>query len=129
LYEQATVDGLVELGVLVGHFDGRESFICYDNPHAPPTAHQIMDDGSRALGHRANLELVVRDEGSTPLTITVTIAQRPEQTVLACKQIIITLPQRIVDIAVGKAKRSIYTSPMHRHPQSVVMPRPISNAK
>jgi len=95
---EITLASGAELGIVVGHFDGRERFICYDNPHAPPSSYQIMDDGFRALGHRANLELVVRDEGTTPLTITVTIAQRPEQTVLACKQIIITLPQRIMDM-------------------------------
>jgi hypothetical protein len=86
-----------ELGVLVGYFDGRDRFICYDNPHPPPTYH-IMDDGFRELGRRATLDLVVRDQDTTPVTITVTIAQVPEQTVIACKRIIVTLPQRIVDM-------------------------------
>lgn len=97
-YNEVTLACGAELGVLIGHFEGRNSFIVYDNPHAPPIGYNILDDGFRTQGHKANLELVVRDRDSSPLTITVTIAQMPNLNVLACKRIIITLPQLLVDM-------------------------------
>lgn len=87
-----------ELGIIVGHFEGG-SFKVYDNPHAPPLGYSIVDDGFRPRGHEANLDLIiVRDRENTPLIITVKIAQMPGHFVIACKNIIVTLPQLIVDM-------------------------------
>jgi len=87
-----------KLGILVGHFSGRDSFISYRNPNAESLSYHILDDGFRALGEKTKLELIIRDSDTMPLRITVTIAQMPSQTVIACKRLIITLPQRIVDM-------------------------------
>jgi len=86
------------LGVLVGHFNGRDSFVSYINPHATHY-HNVLDDGFRPLGEEAKLSLILRGPDDTaPLRIMVTIAQMPSQTIVACRQLIITLPQLIVDM-------------------------------
>jgi hypothetical protein len=86
------------LGVLVGHFSGRDSFVSFSNPHATSFQH-ILDDGFHPLGEKAKLSLILRDSDTAPLRIVVTIAQMPSQTVIACKRLIITLPQHIVDMS------------------------------
>lgn len=86
------------LGVLVGHFSRRDSFVSYSNPHAPTSYQYITDDGFRPLGERLTLPLVLRDGDTASLRIVVTVAQMPYQTVIACRQIIITLPQLTVDM-------------------------------
>lgn len=83
-----------KLGVLIGYFSGGDGFISYRNPHAP--FQHIFDDGFRPLGDRATLKLILRDSGTIPLRIAITIAQMPSQTVIACKRLVITLPQLIV---------------------------------
>jgi hypothetical protein len=87
-----------KLGILIGHFSGRDSFISYRNPNAESFSYHILDDGFRALGEKAKLDLILRDSETMPLRITVKIAQMPSQTVIACKRLIITLPQLIVDM-------------------------------
>jgi hypothetical protein len=86
-----------KLGVIVGYFNGREQFVSFNNPHSESFRH-ILDDGFRTLGEKSTLSLVARDSNAVPLSITVTIAQMPSQTVIACKKIVITLPYVIVDV-------------------------------
>jgi hypothetical protein len=94
---EVTITSGDKLGVLIGHFCGRDSFISYCNPNAKSFQHKhILDDGFRPLGEKAKLNLILRDPVAMPLRITVTIAQMPSQTVIACRQLIVTLPQLIV---------------------------------
>jgi hypothetical protein len=95
---EVTITSGDKLGILIGHFSGRDSFISYRNPNAESFSYHILDDGFRALGEKAKLDLILRDSDTMPLRITVTIAQLPSQTVIACKRLIITLPQRVVDM-------------------------------
>ena len=83
--------------MLIGHFNGRESFGCYCNPYPEPVM-DIIGDGFCPLGEKTELYLVVRDSEAMPLRITITIARMPSQTVIACKRLIVTLPQLIVDM-------------------------------
>lgn len=86
-----------KLGVLIGHFSGRDSFVSYRNPNVASFQH-ILDDGFRHLGEKVKLNLILRDSDTMPLRVTITLAEMPSQTVIACKQLTITLPQIIVNM-------------------------------
>jgi hypothetical protein len=94
---EVTIRSGDRLGVLIGQFIGRDSFISYRNPNAVSFQH-ILDDGFRPQGEKAKLDLILRDPETMPLRITVTIARMPSQSVVACKKLVITLPQLIVDM-------------------------------
>jgi hypothetical protein len=96
-YNEVTLTSGGKIGVLIGHFSGRESFISYYNPHPEPVM-DIIGDGFHPLGEKTELSLIVRDSEAMPLRIIITIAQMPSQTVVACKRLVITLPQLIVDM-------------------------------
>ena len=86
------------LGVLVGHFNGRDTFVSYANPFAPAIHYDILDDGFRPQAPGSTLRLILREGDTRPLRVIVTIAQMPTQAVIACKRLIITLPQLIIDM-------------------------------
>jgi hypothetical protein len=92
---EVTITSGDKLGALIGHFNERDTFISYCNPYAAPVM-DILDVGFRPQGEKATLKLILRNPETMPLRITVTIAKMPSQTVIACKQLIITLPQQIV---------------------------------
>lgn len=95
-FNEVALQAGAELGIIVGFFDGN-NFIVFDNPSAPTTGYNILEDGFRSLGHKARLPLVIsQGQENAPLRITVKIVQMPGQYVIACKVITVTLPQRIV---------------------------------
>ena len=98
LYNQVTLASGDRLGVFVGCFSSQTGFFSYSNPYPEPSLDVIVGDGFRPLGKKTEMKLAVRESGTMPLRITITIAQMPAQNVLACNQLTITLPQRVVDM-------------------------------
>jgi hypothetical protein len=94
---EVTIPSGDKRGILVGYFEDNR-FISYHNPHGLSDFDNILSDGSRYIGEKIALDLIVGNSNPAPLRIKVVIAQMPLQAVVSCKQLVITLPYKIVDL-------------------------------
>ena len=88
-----------KLGVVVGYFPDRDTFVSYNNPR-PPSDYPTFGSDYRPQGEAHQMKLIVREmiSGTIPLTIQVRFAQLPRQTIIACRKLTFILPQGIMDM-------------------------------